>query len=385
MDPVTVFIILMSVLAGGGAGGVALAAYREHRRREMRRLLGNERTHDGRSLSLFDVFWDLGANDIALEMMRHHGLLPEGLDDGPRAHGELAALVDAYEGYGIFVEETLEVIEEFEEALRNRGDRRNIPTLKSRGRKLLPVDGEAEGDTSIDTAALVPREFAGSGAREERLGHYVDEPLDRRVDYREMRRGNGLRVHHRDGETRELIDVDDFAGMSTGDILGGILEGRFTETLEEWWNLRHVRSLKSDLDEAFEQLYDFYVDEVERRSNFYDDLFDQADRWEEEAERLEGIAQRDPLAGQPGELAADVLLEMAVSTARRIAQRAEGNTRKTIERIHAFARRGDFAMAGYLVYLNRNAFFAGRSPDYGDYVRRIENLAHRLKSEVRET
>ena len=199
-----------------------------------------------------------------------------------------------------------------------------------------------------------------------------------------MERPSGLRVHHRGGSSRELVDVDDFAQMSTGDVIGNLLEGRLTETLQEWWGRRHLRSLKSDLDEAFEELYDFYVDEVERRSNFYDDLFEEADRWSREAERIERLRERSPLSGEPTGLSANILLEMAADTARDIAGRAERNTRKTIERIHAFARRDDFAMAGYLVYLNRNAFFAGRSPGYGEYVRRIENLAHRLRSEVRK-
>jgi hypothetical protein len=41
-------------------------------------------------------------------------------------------------------------------------------------------------------------------------------------------------------------------------------------------------------------------------------------------------------------------------------------------------------MAGYLLYLNRYAFFAGRDVDYAQDVRRIENRAHKVREEVRQ-
>jgi hypothetical protein len=383
MDPIVVLIITLTVAAGGGASGLAVAAYRHRRRKAMRQLLQRKHRHGAESVSLFDVFWDLGASDLALEMMRHEELLPEQSDGERAAHERLQSLVEAHGDYPTYVRETLEVIEEFEEVRRGAANRRTIPALESRARKLLAVDGD-EGDApSVDFDASIASERAGatSGADAHRSAS-AEMAFEQRVAYRESRSPSDLEVRH--GSGGELLDVDDLDAMSIEDLIGSVFEGRFTETLRSWWNRRTVRGLKSDLDEAFEELYDFYVRETERRPDFYDDLFATAGRWDEEVDQIEALQARDPMAEEPVRLAADVLLEMAAETARSIARNAEANTRQVIEQIHAFARQGDFSMAGYLVYLNRNAFFAGRSPEYGSYVQRVENLAHRLQREVRE-
>jgi len=383
MDPV-VIIIVLATLAGGGATGVAVATYRRRRREAMGESLERKRDHGESPKSLFDVFWDLGASDLALEMMRHEGLLPEEPDEGERAHGRLRELVEAHGDYPTYVRETLEVIEEFEEQRKRGESRRNVPALETRTRKLLEVGGNSSARESLEVGALVERGSASGGTGRSRgAGEAVAASFERRVDVRRSGASSEFRLHQDPEGGGGLLDVDDFEGMSAEEMLGSVFEGRFTETLRDWWERRAVRSLKRDLDEAFERLYDFYVAEVERRPDFYDDLFATAEEWGGEVERLEALRDRAPLAGEPTELAADVLVELALETSRSIVRDVESSTRQAIERIHAYAARGDFAMAGYLVYLNRNAFFAGRSEEYGSYVRRIENLAHRLRREVR--
>lgn len=385
MDPTTVIIIILSVLAGGGASGAVVAAVRRYRRDELSKALKRNRRHGERRVSVFDVFWDLGASDFALEMLRHNGLLPTDAEDVDRAHKRLDELIDSHESYNQFIDDSLEAIREFYEAQSGTGSRRQIPTLETRGRKLLSFDEGGQTSSSIEASALVPRSRKERAAEaEERLGHFVDESVDAKARLREAYETPGIRVDGRPTAPGSVIDVDNVADFDPTELLTGIFEGRFTEKLQDWWERRRLHSLKSDLDRQFEDFYDYYVEQVERTPDFYDNLFQTADQWAEEAERIAEIRRGNPLAGEPTEMAADVLLELAEETADAISRRTEMETTQAIERIHAHARRGDFAMAGYLVYLNQHAFFAGRSPEYGQYVQRIENTAHRVKEEIRQ-
>lgn len=384
MDPTTVILILLSILAGGGASKVTLDAVRRLRRHRLEEALGHEKRHDGRRLSVFDVFWDLGASDFALELMRHDELLPADAGELEDVHRRLESVIESHGSYQQFVDDSLEAIREFYRAGADTPNRREVPTLETRARKLLPV-GEQGGDgSSFEVSALVPRDESRlRQPADERLGHFADRSLDEKRRLQKSDRVPGVRAEGRVSSPGSVVDVDDVADFDPGELLTSVVEGRFTETIEEWWEGRKLRGLKNELDRAFEELYDFYVEQVDRTPNFYDNLFDIADRWEEEADRIREVREQSPLEGHPYEIAADVLLEMAEETARSIARRSEQQTTDAIERIHDAAREGDFAMAGYLVYLNHHAFFAGRSPEYGEYVRRIENTAHRVKQEIR--
>lgn len=384
MDPTTVILILLSILAGGGASKATLDLVRRLRRHRLEEALGRERRHDGRRLSVFDVFWDLGASDFALELMRHDELLPADAGDLQDVHRRLEAVIESHGSYQQFVDDSLEAIREFYRAGADAPNRREVPALETRARKLLPV-GEQGGDaSSLEVSALVPGDEGGLRERaDERLGHFADRSLDEKRRLQKSNRVPGVRAEGRVSSPGSVVDVDDVADFDPGEILTSVVEGRFTETIEEWWEGRKLRGLKDELDRAFEDMYDFYVEQVDRTPGFYDNLFDIADRWEEEADRMREVREQSPLEGHACETAADVLLEMAEETARSIARKSERQTADAIERIHDAARDGDFAMAGYLVYLNHHAFFAGRSPEYGDYVRRIENTAHRVKQEIR--
>lgn len=382
MDPTTVILILLSVLAGGGVSGAAVVAARRRRRQLLKEALRRERDHDGRSLSLVDVFWDLGASDFALELMRSDQLLPAEVDAVDDAHRRLDAIIESHGSYRQYLDDSLEAIREFYEAGAAASNRREIPTLKTRARKLLPV-GESEESASFEASALVPRAGGDTAGRRDALGSYLDESLDEKRRMRESHRVPGIRTEGRIESPGQVVDVDDIDSFDPGELMTSIVEGRVGEQIQQWWEGRRLRSLKNRLDQAFEDLYDYYCDQVDRTPNFYDNLFDTSDRWYREAERIGDIRDRDPLEGHPAETTADVLLQVAEETARAIARRAERETTRAIERIHDHARRGDFAMAGYLVYLNHHAMFAGRGEEYGKYVRRIENTAHKVKKEMR--
>ncbi|MFU8806915.1 MAG: hypothetical protein ACNA8W_24115, partial [Bradymonadaceae bacterium] len=90
MDPITIVILTLIVLATGGAGtAAAVQMQRTRLRGRMGEAVRRKRPLRGQFISLFDVFWDLGVSDYALEIMGAQGLLitrPEEL------HGSLSRL-----------------------------------------------------------------------------------------------------------------------------------------------------------------------------------------------------------------------------------------------------------------------------------------------------
>ncbi len=362
VDPFLIVALVLTLLAGGGAEAVRR---RRKRRRQLREGLQQERPHgrvaDGRAVSIADVFWDLGASDFALEMMRHDGLLMrEGTAEERRAvHQRLDELIDAAGSYGAFIDDELDAIQEFFEAHRAAGPRRSLPTLESRSRRLLPGNTTTNGNTTDGRKPGRPADLESVGP------------------------SGGFR---RPGGSKgpDEIDLDSIESFSVTDIVDGLVEGQLGSKLETWWTERRLRTLKNRLDEAFESLYDRYVTMVERSSNYYGQLESPARRWEREAERIDELQSLDVLEDEPESMCADVLLDIAARRARRNAETLRQNVRDIVERIHDHARRDDFAMAGYLLYLNRHAFFAGRDVDYAKDVRRIENRAHKVREEVRD-
>jgi hypothetical protein len=362
VDPVLIVALVLTLLAGGGAEAVRR---RRRRRRQLREALQQERPHGqkpggGAAVSLADVFWDLGASDFALEMMRHDGLLVrEGTARERRTvHQRLDELIQAAGSYDRFIEDELDAIQEFYEAHRSAGPRRSLPTLESRSRRLIP------GQTTNNNRTTNGRTIGRPG------------------DLESVGPAGGFR--RPGGAAAGEVDLDSIESFSVTDIVDGLVEGQLGSKLETWWNERRLRSLKSQLDDAFESLYDRYVAMVERTPDYYEQLESPARRWEREAERIDELRELGVLEDEPESMCADVLLILAARRARENARTLRTNVREIVETIHEYARHDDFAMAGYLLYLNRYAFFAGRDVDYAQDVRRIENRAHKVREEVRQ-
>lgn len=375
MDPVT--LVIIATLAAVATGGTATAVIRRRKNRRRRRLREDLRTRrpvgDDR-ISLFDVFWDLGASDYALEMMDHFGVVPK--DDGERqivgALSRLEDLVSQHGSYREFLDDSLEAIQEFFEEHRRAGSRRRLPQLESAARRLVPVPRRLETDLDdenppTDTAAWdePPEPPSSSDA-------------DRRRKLRAGKVDPGLQTE----PLQQEVDLDEIGDLDPLDLLQSVFEGGLADRLEKWWKMRRLRTLRKELDEVLEQLYKFYADCAERHRDFYEPLYDAHRRWRDEATRLRFTARRRPWRGRDYELAADVLFELAIELSEHLAESAYETTYESVETIHDYAARGDRAMAGYLVYLNRHAFFAGRHPDYADLARQIEYATHRVRSEI---
>lgn len=384
MDPIVVLIITLLALSGGSAGG-ALIAIRSKRRSQIRQRSVQKVEHQRFDLSVFDVFWDLGVSDYALEIMGHQGLLLEDPDDFDHAHLELEQSIEAHGSYGAFLEDTLEAIHEFYEEHRQAGSRRKITTLKLRAQKLLPTD--ATPRVEQDSTEMVPYEhkedmLAVPGeARDQELG-----AIEARQHYRQTHSPHFLSTGADDADKggHRTVDVDELTRLEPLEMLQGLFEGRLTEKVQRWWSLRRLRQLKGQLDRHFRNLYDLYAENARQQPGFYNALYDVARRWDTERDRIQKLAELEPWADRPWAVCAEALVDEACAVAAEIAARAKHNVDVTIEEIHRFARRGDPEMAGYLLYLNHHAFFVGRVPGYNTYVERIERAAHRVQRELRE-
>ncbi len=371
MDPITLTIITLFVLATGGA--TTAVVRRQKRARRLLRLRENlraRRPFGDQRLSIFDIFWDLGASDFALELLAHHQLLPE--DDETEVFGawsRLEDLIEQYGGYEGFLEDSLEAIQEFFEEHQRVGHRRRLPGLTGAARRVIPIPRRLESDSSPSTAepasAPAPAPPSAAGIRERR-------------EARTGGRSLGLKPEMR----HEEVDLDNLGKLKPLDILQSVLDGNIGDRIEQWWKMRRLRQLRDELDDALVALYQFYADTARRNPDFYAPLYDAHQRWRDEVSRLRFTSRRRPWSNTAFELAADVLFELAIDLAEHIAKRAYDTTYYTIENIHNRARNDDRAMAGYLVYLNRHAFFAGRHPGYADHARKVEYATQRVREEV---
>ncbi len=355
---VLLLTLFMVALAFGFVGYV-----RQKRRRELLRLREAVRSRGALTsnveVSVFDVFWDLGASDFALEVMASQGLLPQDLQEMPIALDALVDRVDEQGGYDTFVRENLETIQEFFEEHRRAGARRQLPLLTTRNRKTLAlpaVTSQKSGES--------PRDILN---------------IPKSVQLRQVGRSG---VMDADPQPFE-VDLDELVRVDPVAILQGIFFGRSDE-LDRWWQLRSLRGLRDELDGHLRRLYEAYAFEANNDPDYYRHLYDLTQRWTAEANRLEQLRDRAPWRGRPWNMAGEALVIEATATARQLAFRAKANVDQTLELIHSHARRGDYAMAGYLVFLNHHALFVGRASAYGDIIKRVETVTYRLQTELKK-
>jgi hypothetical protein len=379
LDPVTITIIAIIVLLGGGVGANVYAKRQREARRRMRDAIRVRTEVVDANVSVFDVFWDLGVSDFALEIMGNQRLLMNDVQDLPFALDALEDRVSEHGSYATFVRENLEAIQEFYREHRRAGDRRSLPALANKKRKTLQLPAVASGDEPGPRGTgNLPVPYDG-GEPDAHLPVVAGKP-EQRIAVRE---GRSAEIHALQTSASE-VDIDELARVDPMRMLGGIFDGTLGSQLERWWEMRNLRMLRSDLDRELSRLYDHYATEANTSPTFFSHLFDTARRWDAEAGRIADLQEKRPWDGKPWEMCADALVAEALAVAKKLSWMAKNNVESTIEHIHGRARTGDVAMAGYLVYLNHHALFAGRSQRYGDYVRRVENATYKVQRELRE-
>lgn len=365
--------IILLVLGGGGVGVSVARSRAAKRRRDMRDAIRQRAVvEDKLEVSLFDVFWDLGVSEYALEIMANQRLLIRGLNDLPAALDALADAVRIHGSYSEFIRDTLDTIQEFYDEHRRAGHRRLLPRLETRATKTLELPAIGGEDAPAEDQLPVPY----SGAHRPVVARSVTERISAR--------SGGAFAPLVTSVGGYQIDVDNLTRVDPMRWLKGVLDGSIGEEFQRWFQMRNVRSLRDELDKTLSNFYTFYVDQVSRNPAFYSQLFDTANRWDLEARRIEELLDRQPLRQSHWAICAEAMLKEARAVSKQLSWLARNNVEQTIGEIHAAARAGDLAMAGYLVYLNHYAFFAGRSPDYSEQLRRIETCTYRLQEELRD-
>ncbi len=376
MDPVTIVILsFLLAIFSGGAGRQIYKSAKKRQREQMREAVLTEWPGPERYLSVFDLFWDLGASDWALTIMGHQDLLPRAPEDVDDIFRRIEDRIKAHGSYAAFVEDVLDAIQEFYEEHRTPGDRRMLPTLETNPQKLLPMDEAASSQTS----SLAVRTSPAADGRPD--GLLLDIGLEERERAREARSlSGGMLVPTKGGS----VDIDDVLNAGPLDILKGLFQGNLTDRLTKWIKMRDLRGLRAELDDRLTALYRYFEQQASRDADFFAPLYDLPRRWEREALRLARLESERPWRERPFALAADVLVEEARILARYLARHAKRNADEAIEAIRERAAAGDEAMAGYLVYTNRFALFAGRGDEHASLVTEIEYVTSRIRAELRD-
>lgn len=368
MDPITLGIIALVALAGGAGTAAVVASRRRSRRQAMHEAVrAPVPCGPHPPVSLFDIFWDLGASDMALAMLAHRGLL---LDDPEQRAGLVQTLGEEIVRAGGRAEYVAEQLEAIEEVYQDhmRGGPRKLPALSAPARKMLP----AAGQTGAATTALAT------------YASHVPGGVSDRDAWRTGSRSGPLES----GATAD-IDIDAAVGSDIKQLLSSLFSGgSIVEGAKRWFRMREARKLRDTLDHALTRLHGVYVAHGRNDPQTRTNLLDSARRWEAEVTRVDALKAEHRYEGETWALCADVLLDEAKTLATHLAGAALANVEETIHAIDEHAEKGETPMAGYLVYVNRYAFFAGRMAVCEDAVREVEaalaNLAIELQRLQRE-
>ena len=382
MEPVTILVMMLIVLVmGGGTTGQVVKRRRKRRKEELREVLLKKFPAPDRYLSIFDLFWDLGVSDFALVIMGHQDLLPRNPEDVDDIFRRLDDRIQAHGSYQAFVDDVLEAIQEFYEEHRRAGERRALPTLDLPAVKMLPLPDHSSPSAPTPPGGTPPE---GASHEEDGLpdGYILDLNFEERTQARESRSTTASSALI-PVSTGQSVDIDDLLRAGPLDILKGLMQGNFAQRLSRWVQLRQLRQLRAELDQKLVALFRYFDGLSKRDPDFFSPLYDLTRRWERELMRIERLERERPWSERPFAQSCDLLVEEAKIFARYLARHAKQNTDEAIASIGKAAVKGDEAMAGYLIYANRYAFFAGRGDNHARLVSEIEYAASRIQNELR--
>lgn len=376
---------MMLALGVGGAGRVSYRKRKKRRRELMREAILTELALPGQLVSIYDLFWDLGVSDYALEIMASRGLLPKHPEQLPSVRASMHEQIMDHGSYEAFVHDLIGAIEEFYRDHQRAGHRRQLPTLRLEAVKLLPAPAQAGAHDGAPSDApsgsmVTWRDMqAPSDALPE--GYLLDIGLEQRSQWRETRAVGQLKVLS-DSSGQASVDIDSLLKLSPGALLQSMFQGRFRKEALRWFDLQRLRQLRRELDAALERMFEFFDRQVRQDASFFKPLYDLTLRWAEEATRVTRLEDERGWAQRSWALAADVLVEEAKIMARYLERHARQNADEAIASLRQHAQRGDLAMAGYLVYINHYAFMAGCREDYSELVRAVEFATHKIQQEM---
>ena len=375
MEPVTWMIVILALLLAG-TGKKVVASRQKARRKRLGLGLLTKMPLPWGPVSAFDIFWDLGANDWALLMMAHTDLLPQSPDDFPQIATTIEGRIAAHGSYQEFIHDLLESIDEVFAGVSPMATRRQLPHLISSPKRLLPLHPPAQNPHPVAHVHTPGALLTQNPEKEADFPHDPSIPLDFQARF-------DARTIPSQTAAPRTIDLDDMLRAKPLDLLQSLFQGGISSQVKRWVELRGLRVLRDELDRELEALYQDFDLTLAQHPALFEGLYDQTKRWSTENLRLKDLLAQAPWRGRPHAEASALLTQEAEALSRYLARQCRQNADEAIDALRQCVDRRQFSEAGYLIYQNRFALFAGRSAPHLERFNRIETLTAHIQAELR--
>jgi len=381
VDPITLILIGAAAAAAAGLGVATPPLLSSARLRRARKLLTrpiiSTVTGDGVAKSVYDVFQDLGANEVALEVMRHMGMIPESEDELDSVAASLEENIASFGGYESLVRSLRESIADIE-GERRSGNRGRLTLVAPRGAEALlpavatPLKALEAGE---EVKALPQMGATGSTHATPKLHSSVDGALD---DF----------VGALEGDSKEGLEQagGDLAAIVIGGVLGSLTTGTsFWTGVTKFARRRQVKQMKTRLSSELSALsLDVFHTSADLKGEIDKNLssIEQDARYNVEQHRREARRHKSlPKEQRSTSLLALKLL--ASQNARDELKAAQHDSRQLKSQIARHRRSGRHDLAGFLIYVNRSTLLRGLKA-FDGRIEAIEQAGAHLRSAILE-
>ncbi len=390
MDPITLAIILgVSAMAATGLGVATppLVRHRRLRRAEelVTRPIVGAQAGDGAARSVYEVFEDLGKSEYALEVMRSMDLLPESEKDIERVAANLAEAISNFGGYEPLVTslgETIQMMHD-EGGLGGTTGRLTLVAPKQT-ESLLPAVGrptsqlpEAESAPALPPSSGDDEEEGDNGPELRRASNPPNPTLQPTVDQALAN------IFNSKSPQSELLEPGGggLAAIVVGGVLGSLTTGgTFWDGVSRFVKRRRVKQMRTRLSQELGGLsLDVFhaqgavKDQVDRNT----EVFLQNYRWLVERHRRE-VARHKKLPKRQRSNTQQAMKLLATRDARRSLTAAERDVKQLKAQITKHRRSGRHDLAGFLLYVNREALLGGLN-DFDARIESIEVAGYQLR------
>jgi hypothetical protein len=260
VDPITLIII--------GAGGVTAAGLaaavgpiwhqlniRKARDLVNRPVIGADASGSG-PRSVYDIFCDLGANEYAVDVMRHMDLIPEREQDLESTTNNLRDAIDSFGGYGLLISSLRETISELtddnNEAHTTILNRRITLMAPRQTDALLPAVGRPSQLTSGEEIKQLA-EKAGAPALDGSPDHSSGPPGAPKEPRIHATVDEALADLFGSSRSPHAGSLEEGAGGVAAIVIGGVLGslttgGSFWDSVSRFVHKRRIKQMRSRLN-----------------------------------------------------------------------------------------------------------------------------------------
>ncbi len=406
MDPLLIAILTFLLLAATIiVTRFGLPWFRDISRERLEKVLTQQHTIHLQPLSFYDVFWDLGATEKAIQFMFENNTLPTAPRKKHRAVRQLSLLITQHGSYTRFIEKSLIDIEQnpfinqtsmepdkvyllsgIEQAFRRQKNRQR------RRRNIAPRTPHAKAAEARylkNIARPVVRPVKPITKNENYL---LDHPLKDRQRFRTTRKPGPdvltLPKYIFTDESPDITDITQFDGLDTDAILTLLFTGTLSTDLQQWKLSSRLQYLKSELDElffGFYQYYGMYRDLSHRLvvNDIFRDLRSIDRAWTIQADQMITRLQERTWRWQPWANCANILTTLARENMFELANHAERNADAPFKAMGELDFHGLPTLAGYVLYINRRQIYTQKI-DYSVMEDEVESIIYFIQTELRK-